>query len=139
MWNAKKRYVFTATWLLFLLWAPAYGFTTQAEAQYTISEHQLRRLESNLTALQKHSEQKQRLLQEQKAQLQKAQEELTRAQEQIKQSRKLNAQTQTSLENAKESFSQYEKEAHHKIKVKTRQRNLWAIISAGLLIGLATR
>lgn len=139
MWGKKKKRIYTAALSSLLFFAPAYGFTTQAEAQYTISEHRLRRLESNLTALQKHSEQKQRLLQEQKAQLQKAQEELTRAQEQIKQSRELNAQTQTSLENAKESFSQYEKEVHHKIKVKTRQRNLWAIISAGLLIGLATR
>lgn len=132
----KKRPICTAVLLLLLFFAPAYGFTIQAEAQYTIYETELTQLESSLNTLKKHSEQKQRLLQEQKAQLQKAQEELQRAQAEIKLSKDLNKQTQKSLESARISYNAYEKEAEHKIKVKTCQRNLWAIISGGLLVSM---
>ncbi|MDY6083999.1 MAG: hypothetical protein SPI25_01915, partial [Dialister sp.] len=67
------------------------------------------------------------------------QEELQRAQAEIRLSEELNKQTQKSLESAGISYNAYEKEAEHKIKVKTRQRNLWVIISGGLLVGLLSK
>ena len=36
------------------------------------------------------------------------------------------------LENANQSLSKYEREAARKIRIKTRQRNMWILISAGL-------
>ena len=44
-------------------------------------------------------------------------------------------QTQRSLEKAETSFNQYEKTAEHKLKVKTRQRNLWIAVS--IILGTA--
>ena len=115
------------------------GSHVQAEAMYKISETELTQLEQNLQTLANHSEQKQQLLTEQQRQLTEAQNQLKVVNEQLKISRALNAQTQKSLRKAEESLNEYEKEAERKIRIKTRQRNLWILISGGLLAGLAVR
>lgn len=99
------------------------GSSVQAEVMYQISEGELNQLQNNLTELKADSGQKQNLLTEQQKQLQIVNEQLEK-------SRKLNEETQTSLAEVRKSFSEYEKEAEHKIEVKTRQRNLWISIAA---------
>ena len=112
-------------WLLlpFFFFPELYGSSVQAEVMYQISEGELNQLQSNLTELKADSEQKQNLLTEQQKQLQIVNEQLEK-------SRKLNEETQTSLAEARKSFSEYEKEAERKIRIKTRQRNLWISIAA---------
>ena len=115
-------------WSLLLacsLWLAA-GSTSQAEEMYQISESELTTLEANLNQLKKNNETKQQLLTEQRTQLEAVQKELTA-------SKSLNDQTQKSLESANQSLKQFEDEAKRKIRVKTRQRNLWIAISGGLL------
>ena len=107
--------------LCFLLWLAA-GTTSQAETMYQISESELTRLEANSNQLAKNNETKQQLLTEQMEQLETAQKELTA-------SKKLNEATQRSLERANQSLQQLEDEAKRKIRVKTRQRNLWIAIT----------
>ena len=99
------------------------GSSAQAEVMYQISEGELNQLQNNLTELKADSGQKQNLLTEQQKQLQIVNEQLEK-------SRKLNEETQTSLAEARKSFSEYEKEAEGKIRIKTRQRNLWISIAA---------
>nr|DAD96125.1 MAG TPA: Protein of unknown function (DUF3450) [Myoviridae sp. ct2th6] len=105
----------------FLLWLAA-GTTSQAETMYQISESELTRLEANSNQLAKNNETKQQLLTEQMEQLETAQKELTA-------SKRLNEATQRSLERANQSLQQLEDEAKRKIRVKTRQRNLWIAIT----------
>lgn len=104
-----------------LLWLSA-GSTSQAEEMYQISESELTRLEANSNQLAKNNETKQQLLTEQMEQLETAQKELTA-------SKRLNEATQRSLERANQSLQQLEDEAKRKIRVKTRQRNLWIAIT----------
>lgn len=104
-----------------LLWLSA-GSTSQAEEMYQISESELTRLEVNSNQLAKNNETKQQLLTEQMEQLETAQKELTA-------SKRLNEATQRSLERANQSLQQLEDEAKRKIRVKTRQRNLWIAIT----------
>lgn len=104
-----------------LLWLSA-GSTSQAETMYQISESELTRLEANSNQLAKNNETKQQLLTEQMEQLETAQKELTA-------SKRLNEATQRSLERANQSLQQLEDEAKRKIRVKTRQRNLWITIT----------
>lgn len=104
-----------------LLWLSA-GSTSQAEEMYLISERELTRLEANSNQLAKNNETKQQLLTEQMEQLETAQKELTA-------SKRLNEATQRSLERANQSLQQLEDEAKRKIRVKTRQRNLWIAIT----------
>lgn len=104
-----------------LLWLAA-GISSQAEEMYQISESELTRLEANSNQLAKNNETKQQLLTEQRAQLETAQKELTA-------SKSLNEATQRSLERANQSLKQLEDEAKRKIRVKTRQRNLWIAIT----------
>ena len=104
-----------------LLWLSA-GSTSQAEEMYLISESELTRLEANSNQLAKNNETKQQLLTEQREQLETAQKELTA-------SKRLNEATQRSLERANQSLQQLEDEAKRKIRVKTRQRNLWIAIT----------
>lgn len=131
--------------ILFLLLAGLFllpslsGSSVHAEVMYQISEAELTRLEQNLQTLANHSEQKQQLLTEQQTQLTEAQNQLKVVNEQLRISRQLNDQTQKSLQKAEESLNEYEKEAERKIRIKTRQRNLWILISGGLLAGLVTR
>lgn len=113
--------------LLALCFLPALrGSSVQAEVMYQISEGELNQLQNNLTELKADSGQKQNLLTEQQKQLQIVNEQLEK-------SRKLNEETQTSLAEARKSFSEYEKEVERKIRIKTRQRNLWIAVSGGLL------
>lgn len=114
------------------LWLAA-GSTSQAEEMYQISETELTTLEMNLNQLAKNNETKQQLLTEQKTQLTEASQQLETVQKELTASKSLNAQTQKSLESANRSLKQFKDEAKRKIRVKTRQRNLWIAISGGLL------
>lgn len=105
------------------------GSSVQAEVMYQISKPELTQLEMNLTTLEQHSRDKSILLDKQAKQLNEAQEQLRIANEQIKKSQALNEQTQNSLERANQYLKEYEREAERKIKIKTRQRNLWIVIS----------
>lgn len=112
------------------------GSSVQAEVMYQISEPELTQLEMNLTTLEQHSKDKSILLDKQAKQLNEAQEQLKIANEQIKKSQALNEQTQNSLERANQYLKEYEKEAERKIRVKTRQRNLW-IMTTVVAVGAA--
>lgn len=116
--------------LLFFSLAPFCGSNLQAAQLYTISEAQLNQLDKNLQTLEQHNKEKQVILEKQEEQLTEANKQLQIARMQIENSKKENEQIRTSLEKAETSFSQYEKTAEHKLKVKTRQRNLWIVISA---------
>ena len=124
--------------LCLLLWLAA-GTSSQAETMYTISESELTQLETNLQTLKSHNETKQQLLTEQQMQLTEASKQLETVKGQLEESRKLNVQMQKSLETANQSLKVLEAEAKRKIKVKTRQRNLWIAISGGLLYAVITR
>ena len=128
MWNTKRLCICL---LVCSLWLAA-GSTSRAEMMYQISEGELNQLQNNLTELKADSGQKQNFLTEQQKQLQIVNEQLEK-------SRKLNEETQTSLAEARKSFSEYEKEAERKIETKTRQRNLWIAISGGLLYALSKK
>ena len=119
-----KKYLLPLLLACFL-WLAA-GSTSRAEGMYQISESELTRLEVNLNQLAKNNETKQQLLTEQMEQLETVQKELTA-------SKSLNEATQKSLERANQSLKQFEDEAKRKIRVKTRQRDLWIAISGGLL------
>ena len=112
------------------LWLAA-GSTSQA--MYQISESELTRLEVNLNQLEKNNETKQQLLTEQKTQLTEASQQLETVKKELTASKVLNEATQTSLLRANQSLAELEQEAKRKIRVKTRQRNLWIAISGGLL------
>lgn len=114
------------------LWLAA-GSTSQAEEMYQISESELTRLEANSNQLAKNNETKQQLLTEQKTQLTEANQQLETVKKELIASKNLNEATQKSLERANRSLKQFEDEAKRKIRVKTRQRDLWIAISGGLL------
>lgn len=119
----KNRSCVLLLLLAFFFFPALHGSSVQAEVMYQISEGELNQLQNNLTELKADSEQKQNLLTEQQKQLQIVNEQLEK-------SRKLNEETQTSLAEARKSFKKYEQEAERKIKIKTRQRNLWISIAA---------
>ncbi len=132
MWTLKSTIrLFVSAWLLCLLLAC--GSTSQAEAMYQISEGELTKLEANLNQLEKNNETKQQLLTEQKTQLTEANQQLEAVQKELIASKSLNEATQKSLERANQSLQQLEQEAKRKIRIKTRQRDLWIAISGGLL------
>ena len=126
-----KKKMSLCLFLLLLFLLPC-SLCVRAETQYTIYESELSRLEQNLTTLENHSREKQALLDKQAKQLEEAQKQLAIVNEQLQKSKEWNKMTLNSLENANQSLAQYEKEAAKKIKIKTRQRNLWILISAGL-------
>lgn len=130
MWITKRKQL--SLLLACSLWLAA-GSTSQAEAMYQISESELKRLEANLNQLAKSNETKQQLLTEQKTQLTEANRQLETVQKELTASKSLNEATQKSLERANQSLQQFEDEAKRKIRVKTRQRDLWIAISGGLL------
>nr|DAL98795.1 MAG TPA: Membrane-bound metallopeptidase [Caudoviricetes sp.] len=123
MWKSRRKWLFLP--LACSLWLLA-GSTSQAEEMYQISESELTQFETNLDELTKSNATKQDLLTEQKKQLETAQTELA-------ESKKTNAETRKLLESANQSLKELEDEAKRKIRVKTRQRNLWIAISGGLL------
>ena len=128
MW-IRKKLILSEALLFFWLFPSLYGSHVRAEVQYTISETELTQLEQNFTTLEQHSKDKSILLDKQAKQLNEAQEQLKIANEQIKKSKTLNEQTQNSLKIARESFNKYKREAERKVKIKTRQRNFWIVIS----------
>lgn len=117
--------------LLFCAFLP--GLQVQAETMYQISESELTRLEVNLNQLEKNNETKQQLLTEQKTQLTEANQQLETVQKELTASKVLNEETKKSLESANAYLTKLEKEEKHKIRVKTRQRNLWIAISGCVL------
>lgn len=132
MWTLKSTIrLFVSAWLLCLLLAC--GSTSQAEEMYQISETELTQLEANLNQLAKNNETKQQLLTEQKTQLTEANQQLETVKKELIASKSLNEATQKSLERANQSLKQFEDEAKREIRVKTRQRDLWIVISGGLL------
>ena len=130
MWKSQRKWLFLP--LVLSLWLSA-ASTSQAEEMYQISETELTTLEQDLNQLAKNNETKQQLLIEQKKQLTEANQQLEAVQKELTASKSLNAATQKSLERANQSLTELEKEARRKIRVKTRQRNLWIAISGGLL------
>lgn len=130
MWKIRKGLILSAVLLSLWLSPLLSGSHAQAEAQYTISETELTQLEQNWTTLEQHSKDKKILLDKQAKQLNEAQKQLEIVNEQLKKSKVLNEATENSLKIARESFNKYEKEAERKIRIKTRQRNMWIVISA---------
>lgn len=130
MWKIRKGLILSVVLLSLWLSPLLSGSSARAEVQYTISETELTQLEQNLTTLEQHSKDKKILLDKQAKQLNEAKEQLKIANEQIKKSQALNEATENSLKIARESFNKYEKEAERKIRIKTRQRNMWIVISA---------
>nr|DAU33108.1 MAG TPA: hypothetical protein [Caudoviricetes sp.] len=130
MWKIRKGLILSAV-LLSVWLSPLFcGSHAQAEAQYTISETDLTTLETNFQTQKVNSEKKDKLLIRQQTQLNEAQKQLEIVNEQLKKSKVLNEATENSLKIARESFNKYEKEAERKIRIKTRQRNMWIVISA---------
>lgn len=129
MWKIRKGLILSAVLLSVWLSPLLSGSSVQAEVQYTISKTELTQLEQNFTTLEQHSKDKKILLDKQAKQLNEAQEQLKIANEQIKKSQTLNEQTQNSLEKANQYLKEYEREAERKVKIKTRQRNFWIVIS----------
>lgn len=130
MWIIRKGLILSAVLLSLWLSPLLSGSHAQAEAQYTISETDLTTLETSLNQLKIDSEKKDKLLIQQQTQLNEAQKQLEIVNEQLKKSKALNEATENSLKIARESFNEYEKEAERKVKIKTRQRNMWIVISA---------
>lgn len=143
MWKIRKGLILSAVLLSLWLSPLLSGSHAQAEAQYTISETELKQLEQNFQMQKVNSEKKDRLLIEQEKQLNeaemksaKAENELQIANEQIKKLKKSNEVTENSLKKTRELFNEYEKEAERKIRIKTRQRNLW-IMTTVVAVGAA--
>lgn len=143
MWKSQRKWLFLP--LVLSLWLSA-GSTSQAEEMYQMSESELTRLEANLNQLAKNSETKQNLLNKQKiqiemlnSQLEKANNQLEESKKEIQKSKALNEATQKSLERANQSLAELEQEAKRKVRVKTRQRNLWVAIAGGALYACASK
>ncbi|WP_390152998.1 hypothetical protein [Dialister sp. i34-0019-2H8] len=136
MWTAKRLCICL---LACSLWLAA-GSISRAEGMYQISSSELTQLKTNLQTLKAHSQERQKvlteqatLLNQQKETIKKQAEELRRLRKEIVISKTVNEATQKSLERANQSLIELEQEAKRKIRVKTRQRNLWIAISGGLL------
>ncbi len=143
MWKIRKGLILSAVLLSLWLSPLLSGSHARAEVQYTISETDLTTLETNFQTQKVNSEKKDRLLIEQEKQLNeaemksaKAENELQIANEQIKKLKKSNEVTENSLKKTRELFNEYEKEAERKIRIKTRQRNLW-IMTTVVAVGAA--
>jgi septal ring factor EnvC (AmiA/AmiB activator) len=136
MWTTKRLYICL---LACSLWLAA-GSTSHAEEMYQISETELTQLETNLETLKAHNQERQKvlteqatLLNQQKETIKKQASELSSLKKEIEISKAANEETQKSLLRANQSLQQFADEAKRKIRVKTRQRNLWIAISGGLL------
>lgn len=124
--------------LLFCAFLP--GLQVQAETMYQISETELTQLETNLETLKAHNQERQKVLTEQatllnrqKETIKKQASELSSLKKKIEISKAANEETQKSLLRANRFLQQFEDEAKRKIRVKTRQRNLWIAIAGGVL------
>lgn len=143
MWTIKKGFILSAALLLLWLSPLLSGSRVRAERVYMISETELMQLEVNSQMQKVNSEKKDKLLIEQEKQLNeaemksaKAENELQIANEQIKKLKKSNEVTENSLKKTRELFNEYEKEAERKIRIKTRQRNMW-IAATVVAVGAA--
>ena len=130
MWKIRKGLILSAVLLSLWLSPLLSGSSVQARQAFTLYDTELTQLEQSLTTLEQHSKDKKILLDKQAKQLNEAQEQLKIANEQIGKSQELNEQMQNSLEKANQYLKEYEREAERKIRIKTRQRNMWIIISA---------
>lgn len=126
MWKRDLKGLFCLLLSVFL-WLAA-GSTSRAETMHQVSDTDLTQLETSLKQLKTDSEKKQQLLTAQKQQLETANK-------QIAELKILNNRTQISLTAANQSLNELEREAKRKIKIKTRQRNLWTG-AAGVLLYL---
>lgn len=143
MWKIRKGLILSAVLLSLWLSPLLSGSHVRAERVYTISETELTQLEVNSQMQKVNSEKKDKLLIEQEKQLNeaemksaKAENELQIANEQIKKLKKSNEVTENSLKKTRELFNEYEKEAERKIRIKTRQRNMW-IAATVVAVGAA--
>ena len=125
--------------LLLALSLSLFGSTVQAETMYQISESELTQLEINLKLLKENYQTKEKLLTKQENQLNEAKNELEIVKKQLTTLETSNEEMQASLKTANQSLKAYEEEVNHKIRVKARQRNLWILISGGLLYVLVNR
>lgn len=137
MWKSQRKWLFLP--LACSLWLAA-GSTSQAETMYQISSSELTQLETSLETLKAHNQERQKvlteqatLLNQQKETIKKQASELSSLKKEIEISKAANEETKKSLERANRSLTELEKEAKRKIKVKTRQRDLWIAVSGGLL------
>lgn len=137
MWKSQRKWLFLPLACSFWLLA---GSISQAETMYQISESELTQLETNLQTLKAHSQERQKvlteqatLLNQQKETIKKQAGELRRLKKEIVISKIANEETQKSLLRANRFLQQFEDEAKRKIRIKTRQRDLWIAISGGLL------
>ena len=136
MWTTKRLCIC----LLAFSFSLVGGSISQAEEMYQISETELTSLETNLQTLKAHSQERQKvlteqatLLNQQKETIKKQAGELRRLKKEIVISKTANEETQKSLLRANRFLQQFEDEAKRKIRVKTRQRNLWIAIAGGVL------
>lgn len=102
-------------------------------ADYTITEAELTRLETNLTqleAINNQSQQESRMLREQLAE---AKTQLTMLTQQLNELKAASEKQQQLLQTANQSLKQYAQEEKAKQRSLKRQRNIAYIIAAGLL------
>lgn len=102
-------------------------------ADYTITEAELTRLETNLTqleAINNQSQQESKMLREQLAE---AKKQLTMLTQQLNELKAVSEQQQQLLQTANQSLEQYAQEEKAKQRSLKRQRNIAYIIAAGLL------
>lgn len=121
-----------------LLSVPQLSFAS--EATYQITESELTRLENNLTELSEINDKQSATLIQQQIQLQESEEKLSRAeqeseklQNQIYSLRKEMIEQENSLETARASLEQFEKEEQAKLNKAKRERTV-AWIVAGILL-----
>ena len=131
-----KRY----WWLLLLVLLSVPQLSFASEATYQITESELTQLENNLTELSDLNDRQSEMLSQQQIQLQESEEKLSRAgqeseklQNQIYSLRKEMIEQENSLETARASLEQFEKEEQAKLNRAKREKTA-AWIIAGLLL-----
>ena len=124
--------------LLLLLCVPQLSFA--AERTYQVTETELTRLEQNLMELSEISSKQSATLIQQQIQLQESERKLSQAekesgqlQSQIYSLRKEMIEQESSLENARASLEQFEKEEQTKLN-KVKRERMVAWIVAGVLL-----
>ncbi len=131
-----KRY----WWLLLLVLLSVPQLSFASEATYQITESELTHLENNLMELSDLNDRQSEMLSQQQIQLQESEEKLSRAeqeseklQNQIYSLRKEMIEQENSLETARASLKQFEKEEQAKLN-RAKQVKTAAWIIAGLLL-----
>ena len=131
-----KRY----WWLLLLVLLSVPQLSFASEATYQITETELTRLENNLMELSELNDRQSKSLIQQQKQLQESEEKLSLAeqeseklQNQIYSLRKEMIEQESSLETARVSLEQFEKEEQAKLN-RAKQEKTAAWIIAGLLL-----